>query len=383
MNNSKIFLVDDPSGKLTPLVESRYDTEDLLQRTLEQYPELLLGDQVDSENPRRWLLVKREMAVPDIADGGGRWSLDHLFLDQDGIPTFVECKRSSDPRVRREVVAQMLDYAANAVEYWSMDRLRQSAAETHKDELDSRIGELIEAPDADVDDFWMQVEQNLRLGRLRMLFVADTIPVELRRIVKFLDDKMPDVKVLAVEVKQFLADGRKVLIPHILGQSETSRKSLPTPRQVTNRDTFLDQFNVLIRQFFTHILDEADRRQHTIYWGIKGFSVKVKLPDRNLPTTFAYGFPGGVTTTHPEPVFQTYWAYLDDAGVESQHIRQQISELAGFRKAGKHTVYCLLTEATIPIAERAWALLLAFVAEKQSIGAKSSAVHDAERANHL
>ena len=40
----------------------------------------------------------------------------------------VECKRASDTRTRREVVAQMLDYAANGTQYWPIDRLRQAAA---------------------------------------------------------------------------------------------------------------------------------------------------------------------------------------------------------------------------------------------------------------
>ena len=44
----------------------------------------------------RWLLVRREMGVADREEGGDRWSLDHLFVDQDAIPTFVEVKRSSD-----------------------------------------------------------------------------------------------------------------------------------------------------------------------------------------------------------------------------------------------------------------------------------------------
>jgi len=55
------------------------------------------------------------MGVPSIDGGGDRWSADHLFLDQDAIPTFVEVKRSTDTRIRREVVGQMLDYAANAI----------------------------------------------------------------------------------------------------------------------------------------------------------------------------------------------------------------------------------------------------------------------------
>jgi hypothetical protein len=34
-------------------------------------------------------------------------------VDEAGVPTLVEVKRSSDTRARREVVARMLDYAAN------------------------------------------------------------------------------------------------------------------------------------------------------------------------------------------------------------------------------------------------------------------------------
>jgi hypothetical protein len=76
------------------------------------------------EAPRRWLLVSRELAVPAEEGGGGRWAVDHLFLDQDGVPTIVEVKRCSDSRIRREVVGQMLDYAANAVVYWPVEDIR-------------------------------------------------------------------------------------------------------------------------------------------------------------------------------------------------------------------------------------------------------------------
>jgi hypothetical protein len=69
--------------------------------------------------------VGREAALPDADDATGRWSVDHLFLDQDAVPTLVEVKRSSDTRIRREVVGQMLDYAANRVVYWPLDQLRE------------------------------------------------------------------------------------------------------------------------------------------------------------------------------------------------------------------------------------------------------------------
>ena len=98
--SSKIFFLPDGQESLTELTEASYANEDLLQAILARYCDLLPGDQIDPESPRRWLLISREMAVPDSQVGSDRWSLDHLFLDQDATPTFVECKRSSDTRGR-------------------------------------------------------------------------------------------------------------------------------------------------------------------------------------------------------------------------------------------------------------------------------------------
>ena len=102
-------------GSLIPLKATQFVLEEHFQRLLEDHPELLAGDLIDPEEPRRWLLVAREIGIPNEANGTGWWSADHLFLDQDGIPTIVEVKRQTDARLRREVVGQMLDYAANAV----------------------------------------------------------------------------------------------------------------------------------------------------------------------------------------------------------------------------------------------------------------------------
>ena len=126
--------------------EAPYDSETLLQKLLADHPDLLAGDQIDAEEPRRWLLVTREMAVPGEQDGAGRWSLDHLFLDQDAIPTLVEVKRSSDTRIRREVIGQMLDYAANAVAYWPVEEIKAKFESRCKDDGDRSRGGTRRAP---------------------------------------------------------------------------------------------------------------------------------------------------------------------------------------------------------------------------------------------
>ncbi|HJX26596.1 MAG TPA: hypothetical protein VJ885_01685, partial [Thermoanaerobaculia bacterium] len=104
-----IFLLD-ANGSLTEMAETPFAAEVDFQKLLAAHPNLLPGDQIDPDTPRRWLLVAREVGVPD--EGGTRWALDHLFLDQEGVPTLVEVKRGGDPRTRREVVGQLLDYAA-------------------------------------------------------------------------------------------------------------------------------------------------------------------------------------------------------------------------------------------------------------------------------
>ncbi|WP_223816114.1 hypothetical protein [Adhaeribacter rhizoryzae] len=129
--NETIFHLDN-SGKLTELNEANYISEDLLQKLLADYPNLISGSQINSLRPRRWLLISREFRVPDDKDASGRWSLDHLFIDQDGIPTLVEVKRSTDTRIRREVIGQILDYAANAVTYWTIEEIIHRFDEQYK-----------------------------------------------------------------------------------------------------------------------------------------------------------------------------------------------------------------------------------------------------------
>jgi hypothetical protein len=50
---SKIFLVGNNKGSLVSLEETGYVTESVLQQFLCDYPDLLPGDQIDPENPRR------------------------------------------------------------------------------------------------------------------------------------------------------------------------------------------------------------------------------------------------------------------------------------------------------------------------------------------
>src|SRR6266849_6693835 len=159
---SRRIYLKQSDGTLMPMIESPFAAEDILQELLEKYPNLLGGDQIDGAESRRWLLVARELGVPDEEGAPDRWSLDHLFLDQDGVPTLVEVKRSSDTRIRREVVGQMLDYAANAVVYWPVEAIRshfEKTCESQKLDPATKLAEFL-GENADIDSFWANVKTN-------------------------------------------------------------------------------------------------------------------------------------------------------------------------------------------------------------------------------
>ncbi len=216
------------------LVEMRqegYLLEAHLQDLLAKYPSLLAGDGVNPTAPRRWLLVKKEAGLADREDAGARWSLDHLFLDQDAIPTLVEVKRSSDTRIRREVVGQMLDYAANAVVYLPIEQIRGWFDERCRRDKRDPADVMAEAlgPDIDPDAFWMTAKTNLQAGRIRLVFVADEIPPELQRIVEFLNGQMDPAEVIAIAIPQFVgkdAEGHdlKTLVPTVIGRTADAER---------------------------------------------------------------------------------------------------------------------------------------------------------------
>ena len=117
------------------------------------------------------------------------------------MPTLVEVKRQTDTRIRREVVGQMLDYATNCVVYWPVDSLKvdfettcQGNGTTPAEALSGLL-----RPEPDIDDFWLRVKTNLAASRIRLLFVSDAIPSELRRIIEFLNNNMDTTEVLGLE----------------------------------------------------------------------------------------------------------------------------------------------------------------------------------------
>ncbi len=210
-------------GGLEPLEEEPFSTEDELQALIAEHPELLDGEQIRPGDPRRWVLITREQGIADTPEGGARWALDHLIVDQDAVPTLAEVKRGSNREIRRTIVGQLLEYAAHAAQTWTAEKLCQrfkESANAQGRDPDGVLAELLQMDEEpDVDAFWENVATNLTARRLRLLFIADEIPDPLEQVVKFLNEQMPRIEVLAVEIKQFRGQSSQTLVPRVIGRT--------------------------------------------------------------------------------------------------------------------------------------------------------------------
>lgn len=233
--NDAIYLRQ--NDELVEMTEKPYAYESVLQEKLAEYPRLLAGGQMSDRGIDRWALIAREKSVPDKRGGGERWSADHLFVDQDAVPTIVEVKRSDNTEIRRKIVGQMLDYVAHASIFWDADTLEERFVETC-DELgvspEETLAELV--GEEETAGFWEDVEKNLRSKEIRLVFVADEVPSELKRVVEFLNESMQEVKVLAIEVIQYANGDETVFVPRLYGQTEEAKVSSSTSTSRTGSE---------------------------------------------------------------------------------------------------------------------------------------------------
>lgn len=180
-------------------------------------------------------------------------------------------KRSTDTRIRREVVGQMLDYAANAAVFWSIDQTKTAFEETARSRRREPAEVLLEfldaLPDRDPEAFWHTVHT----GWLRLVFVADVIPIEVRRVVEFLNGQMADVEVLAVEIRQFVGHGVRALVPTVLGVTvKPGAGAMCVAGRQWDRASFLsvlEQYHAELAPIAGRHLDWIDPLVSFIAWG--------------------------------------------------------------------------------------------------------------------
>ncbi|MDQ7832991.1 MAG: hypothetical protein RDU30_14765 [Desulfovibrionaceae bacterium] len=271
---ASIFRIqDDGCPKQLEKTLCRDEAKDL-QVILEKNHQLLPGDQINPEDPRRWFLVQREMPVPDPVTGIERWTVDFFFLDQNATPTFVECKRYADTRSRREVVGQVLEYAANGSFYWEKGHLIECAARTASGKgktVEEAVSEFLQDDASDCNAFFENAIYNLKEGVVRIIFFLEEAPFELKNIVHFLNRQMEKSEILIVEAKQYKDGYSKIVVPFLYGYTEEARRvkrentiqPQSKNRGMWNKSLFFEALQKNVSDLeYSSIISFVDRLEH-------------------------------------------------------------------------------------------------------------------------
>jgi hypothetical protein len=148
--------------------------------------------------------------------------------------------------------------------------------------LESRAGEGQDGSDVlaehlgveEPDRFWRTVEDNLRAGRVRLIFLADRLPAELVRIIEFLNGQMRDTEVLGIELPQFVgAQGPVVYVPRVVGRTATAVDTKRGTASGTrwNQESMLTAAAIVCESeeiaLITRLVDDVAARGGRMWWG--------------------------------------------------------------------------------------------------------------------
>lgn len=106
-----------------------------------------------------------------------------------------------------------------------------------------------------------------------MVFLADEIPSELKRIVEFLNEQMTPAEVLAVEIKQFAGNNLKTLVPRVIGQTAEAagKKKRNKPGKRWDYHSFFNEIESKLDkeevQLAKQIYEWSEKMCNWIWWG--------------------------------------------------------------------------------------------------------------------
>lgn len=180
-----LFVPNGLAGTSTPLTridlsaKSRGDyDESWLQELLFTHPDLLPISELSREHGALVPLC-REMET-------GAGPIDLVYVNEQGLTTLVECKLWRNPGARREVVGQILEYAAH-VSGWTYEQLRDAVGAARRMPGDPLYASVAaQAGSLDEHSFIDDVQRCLETGRFLLLVVGDGIRENIQNIAELL-----------------------------------------------------------------------------------------------------------------------------------------------------------------------------------------------------
>ncbi len=333
------------NGTVARMTEHSYKTEGELQKIIADNPNILLRDaDQDEANVSELFLIKREQGLNSL-------SLDHLMVDRNGVPVLVEVKRSSDTRIYREVVAQMLDYAS-----------RVSSLDVA--ELQSEFEKNNPMPDEEMlePEFWNKVANNLKAEQIKLVFVADSIPDSLKRIIEFIDRAMPDIEVYGVEIHQYKFGDTIFISTEYIENVLTMNTKLSHAKRKWDNDSVIDFIRERQLDDFIPMWDaclkKADDMGISCIYGRGPIYPSILLKWQDLTIVALGVIPDKIYLEIDSKYLATH------LGCEDEEIRNLTPDISERIYTQNKVKFYNLTEAKIPYIETMIERLVEFVSSK-------------------
>ncbi len=296
--------------------------EEELHRSVAMNPRLILRETVEGE-PLPALTVASHFTLGDVQG-------DLLVVDLSGTILVVELKRDRAPR---DVIAQILDYAARVHEM-GMQGLQNILREQGKypDGVASILVKLLDDnpayKDTEFDDasrFDEQVRRCIAGKDLQLVVVSYVVDEDVQRVVEYLRT-VYGIRIYCVEFDYYQSEGYEYFVPEIIGAATRDVVPEPTDRQ--------EEY----REFWTLLLDKLRQEIPDVTQRGSTPQSYLRLPVGHTGIHFEWAFHGrprswfevGIHFERPER--EANVALLEQLRKDKATIEQEIGEPIQFEE---------------------------------------------------
>jgi len=240
-----------------------------LQKLIHRFPQVLPIAEIE---PAFGSAVPVCMELPTAA---GR--IDNLYVTEIGNLVIAECKLWKNPQARREVVAQIIDYA-HSIAKWSYHDLEDAIRNGKRLDGEEISGGLFsfvsDETEMEEQNFCDAVSRNLRLGRVLLLLVGDGIREGVETLTEYLQEHagfhfalgVVEMGVFRLPDRGFLVQPR-ILVRTVniergivrLDDSRVSIESIPRDASAQPRTISEDQLREKLKQNMPAVVAALER----------------------------------------------------------------------------------------------------------------------------
>jgi hypothetical protein len=219
--NVKVLVRKQEEKGWISLPSEGYSGEVHLQEILFRDPDIVPVEDISSDTELSPIkLMLKEVGLP------GSGATDLVGIDKNGNIYIIETKLARNPEVRRQVIGQILEYAAFLNEK-GLDWL-DDVVKKQKNVSISEYFDKLNDPDWDKESFEQNLRDNLDSGTFKLFIAVDEMNPDLQRIINYMENVL-SMEIYALELRYFKdKDGMEILVPNVHGGKKKPPKPLPT-----------------------------------------------------------------------------------------------------------------------------------------------------------